>query len=105
MEYVERSVELDLTMPQSKDISVLGMGAATIQADLVSGVWSSAVVTIKRSVDGVNWYTFASSITFAASGLSEIASAQLLQGRLRAEVTTTNAGGGTVRISVYAKEI
>lgn len=49
---------------------VAAFDQATFQASLVSGSWTSAVITGERSINGADWFAFGSAVTFSASGLT-----------------------------------
>lgn len=67
-----------------------------------NGAWGSAVVTVKISQDGSNFYAIPSaSVTFTTSGIKDVVTVTAVR-HLRLEVTTAGSSGITGIPTVYA---
>lgn len=91
---------LDLNQTQAAvEFDMRNVLAFTVQGSLGSGTWGTAVVTLTRTNDGVNWYALESSTTL--TGPSMTAQQDACFSRLRAQVTTVEGAAATARITLH----
>lgn len=83
---------------------VLGSARLSVQTTLKTGVYGSTVITLKRTLNGIDLLAFGSPITITADGITAgFDVTDLLQ--VVAEVTTASGGPATVDMSVVRSEI
>ena len=76
---------------RTMDFDVSDFDEVVIQASLVSGSWSSTIVTAYRSIDGFTFTTFGSSVTFTGDSISSAIDTQNVR-FLRLKVTDDGTG-------------
>lgn len=91
-------VNLELDQLDSGADQIVEVGAANkghIQSSIIDGAWGSAVVTIERSSDGVNWVALSSPVTINSDTLTSITPDT---NYLRARVSTIGSANDRARI-------
>lgn len=84
--------------------SVLGFTKATIQADIATGTYSAAVLTIERSNNGTNWYGLESATTMTPPAMSAALDVSGFA-YIRVRTSTANGAALTLKLNVCCKSI
>lgn len=85
-------------------VNVGGATSATIQLINPDGVtWSSAVLTVRRSLDGKNPVARVPAVTISAVGMTEVDVADDMW--LHVDVTTAESASGDVTIIVMVSDV
>lgn len=85
-------------------IDVVDSARLSIQAVLATGVWGSAVVTLKRTLDGKTLLGLGTPITITADGITDGFDVSDLK-EIVLEVTTASLGPATVDITAIRSDI
>lgn len=99
----DKPMELDATgFQNTPELAIGDFKIASVQAlDVGGGGWSSAVLSVRVSIDGDHFYDIpGGAVTMSADGLTDLIDISAWS-YLRVEVTTTNASAP--KISVWVR--